>query len=419
MAPPKSFLIKLDNGDKPFFHGQSINGKVVLHCRKKKQVHTIHLTLVGRAYVQWNERTETIYAAPGDVMGNSTGSRNLGCETFTAEELYCNFRVKLWGEEGRGSQRLEAGNYEFPFSLQLPSSPMPSSYEGSFGNIQYWLEARLDRPWKFDYVTKITLTLLERVDLNVYREKLIRPLRFEEQKTIYYRLRSESGPVSLAVSIDRGGYCAGENILVTARVENNSNMTVGKLQAKLMCMVNYYARDETKYHEAEVRQMRVTSIGSGQTFDWNHKPLPIPACPPTSTTCGSIHIKYVLRVTLVLPFTNNIVANFPITIGTVPFSSVNHTSASPTIEFMRTQAVDIADDQYTMGQTEFAPMYGIEQMPSQGQVENHPPPLNPAVVPSTLLAPGPPLPSAPVVPGPLPLHDQKVDEDLPPPYPGR
>jgi hypothetical protein len=416
MAPPKSFLIKLDNGDKPFFPGQSINGKVVLHCREKKKVRSIHLNLVGRAYVKWKEeRTET--TTGGGINDHTTSSRTVTV-TFKAEESYFNFRVKLWGEEGRGSQRLEAGNYEFPFSLQLPSSPMPSSYESGFGNIRYWLEARLDRPWKFDHVTKFAFTLLERVDLNAYRDNLIRPLRFENQKTICC-LCCQSGPVSLAVSIDRGGYCAGENILVTARVENNSNLAVGKLQAKLMCMVNYYARGETKYHEAEVGQMRVASIGSGQTFDWNHEPLPIPACPPTSSTCGIIHIKYVLRVTLVLPFAFNIVATFPITIGTVPFSSVNRTSTSPTIGFVRTQAANIADDQYTMGQTEFAPMYHFVQMPSQGQAENHPPPLNPAVVPSTLLAPGPPLPSAPVVPGPLPLHDQKVDEDLPPPYPGR
>ena len=398
MAPPKSFLIKVDNGDKPFFPGQSINGKVVLHCREKKTVRAIYLNLIGRGYVKWTESG-----------GNNT------TVTYKAEESYFNFRVKLWGD-GQNSQQLEAGNYEFPFSLQLPSSPMPSSYEGSFGNIRYWLEARLDRPRKTDHVTKFAFTLLERVDLEAFRENLIHPLRFEKEKTICC-LCCQSGPVSFAVSTDHGGYCAGENILVTARVENNSNLAVGKLQAKLIRKVDFHARGKTRSRKILVSQMHVSSIAATETFDWNRKPLLIPACPPTSSMCGIIHIRYVLHVTLVLPFAIDIVAKFPITIGTVPFDSISDPSTAPSIGFARTQAVNIADNQYTMGQTEFAPMYSMVQMSPhpQMEVENlEPPLLKRPEVPKVLSASNTPLPIAPVYSQPLPL----AYDNSPPPYPG-
>ena len=136
MAAPKNFLIKVDNGDKPFFPGQSINGKVVLHCRVEKMVRVIYLNLVGLGQVYWANQS----------LSDS--------ERYYKVESYFNIHLKLWGD-GQTSQQLEGGNYEFPFSLQLPSSPMPSSIEGNFGYVRYWLEAHVVRPRK----TQISCTV--------------------------------------------------------------------------------------------------------------------------------------------------------------------------------------------------------------------------------------------------------------------
>ena len=396
MAPPQVFVIEVQNGSKAFYPGEPINGRVILHCQEQKKLRGIYLTLVGRAYVHWSE-------------SHSTGSgqnRRTHTVHYSAEEPYFNFRVNLWGGE-TGEQFLQPGNYEWPFSFQLPSVSLPTSYECFYGNIRYWLEARMDRPWKFDHVTKFAFTILERVDLNLSTEDLTLPRRGEGQKTLGC-LCCESGPLSLTVSTDRAGYCSGEKILVTARLENNTNKEMRMLKATLVRHVRVFARGRSRTVHDVVAKMQTTSgIAPRQTFEWNQQPLPIPACPPSSHTCRIVHTEYVLDVEVVVPtFSFNLHVGIPIVIGTEPLRSVYGNSALPTIGFSNTEAVNIADNQYTMGQTQFAPMYSMVQMPPQGEVGSQPPPFNPQP---------PPVTSDPVYP-PNPEPGKKSDDPAPP-YP--
>ena len=396
MAPPQVFVIEVQNGNRAFFPGQPINGRVILHCQEQKKLRGIYLTLVGRAYVHWTERHTS---GTGDNQQTTTVH-------YRAEEPYFNFRVNLWG--GEGEQQLPPGNYEWPFSFQLPSVALPTSYEGYYGNIRYWLEARMDRPWKFDHVTKFAFTVLERVDLNLSQEDLNAPRRGEGQKTLGC-LCCQSGPLTLAVSTDRGAYCAGEKILLNARLENNTNKEMRMLKATLGRTVAMYARGKCRHHQDVVAEMKTTGgIPAGQIFEWNQEPLPIPACPPSSHTCRIIHTDYSLDVEVVVPtFSFNLHVVLPIVIGTEPLRSAYTNTALPTVGFTNVEAVNIADDQYTMGQTQFAPMYSMVQMPPVGQFESQPPPASQELPQGTQV-------SDPVYPPNS--QDQKVD--LAPPYPG-
>ena len=84
-------------------------------------------------------------------------------------------------------------------------------------------------PRKFDHVSTFSFTVLERVDLNLSQEDLNTPRRGEGQKTLCC-LCCQSGPLTLAVSTDRGAYCAGEKILLNARLENNTNKEMRMLR---------------------------------------------------------------------------------------------------------------------------------------------------------------------------------------------
>jgi hypothetical protein len=379
MAPPHVFAIEVENGDKPFYPGQHISGKVILQCQEKKKLHRIYLTLMGQAYIR-------LYDSYG--------------YNYIEREPYFNHQVDLWQEKD-GEEFIKPGNYEWPFSFQLPSVSLPTSYECFYGNIRYWLEARMDRPWKFDHVTKFAFTILERVDLNLSPEDLSFPRRGEGQKTLGC-LCCESGPLSLTVSTNRGAYCSGEQILVTARLENNTNKEMRMLKATLARHVRVYARGSSRLHTDIVSQMKTTEgIAPRQTFEWNQQPLPIPACPPSSHTCKIVHSDYLLDVEVVVPtFSINLHVVLPIVVGTEPLRSVYGNSAFPTIGFSNTEAVNIADNQYTMGQTQFAPMLSMVQMPPQGEVGNQPPAYSPCP---------PALPSASVYPpvsesGPAPPY---------------
>ena len=321
MAPPHVFAIEVENGDKPFYPGQHISGKVILQCQEKKKLRGIYLTLKGRAYVHWTEsRSE------GDVRQRT--------DHYIAREQYFNHRINLWkGKDGDsdGEEYIQPGNYEWPFSFDLPSVPLPSSLESQCGNVRYCLEARMDRPWKFDHVTKFAFTILERVDLNLSGVNLILPCRGAGQKTLGC-LCWASDPLTLTASTDRKGYCSGEQILVTAHLENNTNKEMKMLKATLRRKVTLYARGESREFKTKVSQMQTDSlIPAGQTFDWNQQPLLIPeACPPSSHTSQIIHTEYLLDVEVVVPtFSINLHVVLPITIGTVPLGSVQGNSPPP------------------------------------------------------------------------------------------
>ena len=355
MAPPQVFVIEVQDGNRAFFPGQTIKGRVILHSQEQKKLREVHLTLVGRAYVRW-----------------STGSRE-NRHTHSDEEPYFNFRVNLWGGDG-GSQQLPPGNYEWPFSFQLPSQTLPTSYEGRlYGNIRYWLEARMVRPWKFDHVTKFAFTVLEHVDLNLSQEDYNAPRRSEGQKTLGC-LCCKTGPLTLAVSTDRGAYCAGEKILLNARLENNTNKEMRKLRATLRRQMMFYAHHSRVHYQDIVAEMKTTGgIPAGQIFEWNQEPLPIPACPPSSHTSRIIHTDYSLDVEVAVPaFSSNLHVVLPIVIGTEPLRSAYTNTTLPSIGFANVKAVNIADNRYTMGQTQFAPMYFMVQMPPVGQFETPP-----------------------------------------------
>ena len=75
-------------------------------------------TLIGRAYVLWRESRTS---GSGDDQTTET-------VTYQDEEPYFNFRVNLWGGDGR-EHFLQPGNYQFPFSFKLPEVPLPTSHE--------------------------------------------------------------------------------------------------------------------------------------------------------------------------------------------------------------------------------------------------------------------------------------------------
>ena len=68
---------------------------------------------------------------------------------------------------------LPAGKYSYPFQFQLPPN-LPSSYEGEFGYVRYYVKAVITKPWRLDYVTKTAFSVLSALDLNAVPEANVR-----------------------------------------------------------------------------------------------------------------------------------------------------------------------------------------------------------------------------------------------------
>lgn len=68
---------------------------------------------------------------------------------------------------------LAPGEYSFPFQFHTPGQNLPTSFEGNFGHVRYWLKAFIDRPWRFDITTKSVFTVIEYVDINADPQLLV------------------------------------------------------------------------------------------------------------------------------------------------------------------------------------------------------------------------------------------------------
>ena len=85
-----------------------------------------------------------------------------------AKSINCNSIIGVHVEDSPSGAypTIEPGEHSFPFHFQIPQRKLPSSFEGKFGFIRYWLKATMDRPWKSNYNSKSAVTILEVVDIN-------------------------------------------------------------------------------------------------------------------------------------------------------------------------------------------------------------------------------------------------------------
>ena len=74
---------------------------------------------------------------------------------------------------------LADGLHEFEFRFHLPPSAaaapsssagaptdLPTSFEGSFGSVRYFVKADLDQSWAFTHRTKRAFTVISPIDIN-------------------------------------------------------------------------------------------------------------------------------------------------------------------------------------------------------------------------------------------------------------
>ena len=200
-----------------------------------------------------------------------------------------------------------------------------------------------------------------------------------------------SGPISLSVKTDRGGYCPGESIAISTEAENHTNRRITSVQATLRQVVVYYARGRSYVSGKIIQRITGPRIEPGATSNWSNELLPIPATVPSINSCRILNLSYVLTVTLGNPRSVYLHVTIPITIGNVPFRggesatvgypvSQNLPSA-PTAPYPPPAATDpyppvgppgggfnystaypavnIGLDSYTMGETQYAPVYGF------------------------------------------------------------
>jgi hypothetical protein len=184
----------------------------------------------GRANCHWTE-TENHTVEEND-------KRKLKRRTvhYHGEEIYLNSRTYLMGHQGRSAEQIPAGIHRFTFETILPQT-IPGSFEGTFGNIRYNVEACLDIPWRFDKEFKVQFTVVRKDDLNQFPELRI-PCKNEQMKR-FCCLFCESDPLMVTVTIPCGGFTPGSTIPIMIEYMNKSNVQVERTKINLKRIIKF------------------------------------------------------------------------------------------------------------------------------------------------------------------------------------
>ena len=145
--------------DQIYFTGSSITGSLLLSVTEPKDYKHVSIRFGGKAHVHWTEGS-------GE---NST--------SYNATEPYIDEKIILWSSDQSPDGKLDPGEYNWPFTFTIPSN-VPSSFEGTAGNIRYSLEGRIGTGlMKFDHKVEVRIPVQQVVSIT--DPQLLEPVRQE------------------------------------------------------------------------------------------------------------------------------------------------------------------------------------------------------------------------------------------------
>ena len=322
-SKPKSFRINLLSETQEYYPGSYIQGNVFLELSKDMiPLKAIKIQFYGIESLNYHN-------------GHIKERKDI-----------CRLSWAIWRNEASSQQQaafstgLSAGQYEFPFKVQIPADQvLPSSFEGPYGVIQYSVIAGIVRSkeTKLEHTTtKPIISVKEIVNANVPR--LMEPASNRAVRRMQTP-KHDGGSIFLSVKIDRHGYCPGESISINVKVENQSTTQVNAIHASLVQKANYivtlfepgcyygYGGSHMKrgYHKYRTSSLRIIQkiespgIPPGKIIHWNNELFPIPAVPPTTVGDRMIMLSYVLDVSAVIHKAGSLTLQFPVTIATTLF----------------------------------------------------------------------------------------------------
>lgn len=306
MGKLKQFQLKIDNGRQVFYPGELVTGALHVTVSEPMKCNKIKVQLEGQVFCRWETEDR-------DQEGNPR------TEEHCAKEELIDIESRVFGEGSSGlfekSPMHPPGQHIYQFAFQLPAV-LPSSYEGSYGHIRYYVEAKVDRPWKFDHKVKLPISINEVIDIN-RQEYQFQPTGTKNKEVGLFCCKA--GKVGFSASLDRSGYCPGEQIYINATVDNQSTRDMKHIKAKLIQHVKYHASDDTKHETRTISRYDGPSIPQGTTLTWDNQPFHVPCLPPTIQTCRVIQVWYVVKLEVDIPMGFDPEIYLPITLGTIPF----------------------------------------------------------------------------------------------------
>ncbi|XP_067651526.1 arrestin domain-containing protein 1-like isoform X1 [Haliotis asinina] len=322
----------LDGKKEVYRKGETVTGSLVLDVTEDVTVKGVRVYLYGETLVKWDE------FSPGSLGGT---------KDYIAKEKYFGLVYTVFGKKQNATgpnHTLTAGRHNYRYKFNLPKEGLPSSFEGEYGAIRFWVKVEVDRPFpNFNQCWYRGITILD--DINVNDPQYKSSVRRQAKKQVSKALGlGDAGTLTLTAATDRGAYCAGEKVALKVVANNESTKDMGKLKAQLEQKVVYTANNETKTRQIVIRVLEGTPVTKGEERAWNNQLLEVDAIPPSTKTrsCHIIAVSYYIKVLVEVPLGFNLETTLPITIGTIPYGHTPATAgatAGPSTEIDASSAI--------------------------------------------------------------------------------
>ncbi|CAL1528125.1 unnamed protein product [Lymnaea stagnalis] len=311
MGKFKNCVFHIANERHCYLPGEKIEGKVSIELAKKIRISGVFINLFGGCQIN-----------------------RYGDDSDIGSETYLSMHTSVFGNEPKeaaGNYSLTAGQNVFDFSFILPTTGLPSSFEGQYGCIRYWLRLNLELPFsKLDKTWTHYISVVSRIPVHTPQGLL--PVTAWNQKRVKIEKVGDIGMIVLDASINKSSFCPGETILVDLVVKNETNKDVGVVRVTLLQKVTYstggFIHGSTP---KDLRTIQSLALLAGQVIRWEGEPLEIDLVPPSSSTPNSsrlLNVQYDVKITVEVPFESNLDLRLPITIGTVTPSGVSFVKCS-------------------------------------------------------------------------------------------
>ncbi|XP_071952701.1 arrestin domain-containing protein 3-like [Antedon mediterranea] len=308
MGRIQDLSICLDNASAVYRVGESICGSVSLTLANSTKIPQISIHLFGKSMVNIGKEI-------ADEGENNENDEEEDKTDDTNNDIYVDDYKIIWGDSN-ASTIFAPGKNNLRFEFVLPSSNLPTSFEGEHGSIRYWLDAEID-PGMFDFDKKSRkiITVINTVDLthpmyavkmSANKEKVLRNAKCcSKPQQLYFNL-----------VLERRSYSPGESLIYSGEIMNSSNKKI-KPSVSFHQKSTYSQEMNSKVTDKIVTSEDLQMVSKKDTQNWSNFALQMPPIPP-SFKCKYIEVEYYLKLSLKVSRSKETSVCIPVLIGTVP-----------------------------------------------------------------------------------------------------
>ncbi|XP_056634646.1 arrestin domain-containing protein 3-like isoform X1 [Diorhabda sublineata] len=298
-----SVSISLDNPG-TITKGTTLTGTVTCRFPSEETIRGIECSLRGKECTRWTQGSGK----------NST--------TYTGKHKFIIQDINFVG-----AGTIDSGVYEYSFLFTIPDIPLPSSYIHTLGSVQYFIRAKVDRPFAIDYEDSITLHVAPVVDLNDEpdQQQLTKSTyQFEKFPTICC---CTSEPLNVDLVLNKRAFVLEDVIEGKLNIENMSDLQVSQIEISLVWHLKFTAERPRK-REREEEKVYAKQIETGlegySEKSYNFM-LHIPQMAILNFTgCYLIQQRWIVRIHIIFPSCHrNIKCDADIKIGHIPLGAID------------------------------------------------------------------------------------------------